>query len=749
MVLQQDQTDCGVACLLSVIRYYGGTNTLQHLRALSGTSPNGTSLLGLCSAAEQLGFDAAGCSSDMAALMAYPHPVILHVQPASGMQHYVVCFGTAKRKHRLCIVIGDPASGIVYLPPEELADIWSSRVCLTLEPGAGFQERNNFRKAGLAWFKDILRPDLPALALACLLGLVISIMGLALAIFSKKLIDDILPSKNLAILYAGLGWVIVLLLIKEMLTWVRQHLLIRQCREFNIRLTGFFFHRLLHLPGSFFNSRRTGEITARFMDASRIQRIISQVATHVVADLLIALGSLACIFIFSLKAGCICLVAVPLLLVFIQFRKDAVTEQQRRIMGGFASAESEMISALQNLVIIKNYNKQSRFFDRYNSIYVKYQEAIVSFGKMQTALSFIINSFCIVLLGAILAVVGHDVIRGRQTAGALMATVSLLSSFLPSLVNLVLTALPVREASVAFDRMFELLYLPVEQTGFEMTPVMIPKRSPGPEHVQPVQMQSANVQARQQQIRVLEEPFKSLQIRRLKFRFPGSRPLFRNIWLDLQKGEMTAIMGENGSGKSTLLHLLQRDYDPESGDININGTISLHDIPLAQWRRIIGVVPQQVRLFNGTVLENIAFEDAHINPRSVIACLEECGLSGFLDLLPQSYKTKVGEGGMILPGGLQQLVAIARAVYHRPQLLILDEATAGMDRAAERLVLSALNRLKKDMAILFVTHRLYVLKNFCEKMYILERGSISACGDHAALLESENFYSQYWKDIFP
>jgi ATP-binding cassette subfamily B protein len=161
----------------------------------------------------------------------------------------------------------------------------------------------------------------------------------------------------------------------------------------------------------------------------------------------------------------------------------------------------------------------------------------------------------------------------------------------------------------------------------------------------------------------------------------------------------------------------------------------------------VAVVPQQVHIFNGTVLENIGFEDAAQNPQAVVAFLHQYGFAAFVDSLPQSVMTLVGEEGINLSGGQKQMIAFARALYHQPQLLILDEATAAMDRESERFVLHLLKQLKTQMAIVIITHRLHVLKSFCDRIYLLDKGTITTAGSHAALLQSDNLYSRYWADL--
>jgi ATP-binding cassette subfamily B protein len=273
-------------------------------------------------------------------------------------------------------------------------------------------------------------------------------------------------------------------------------------------------------------------------------------------------------------------------------------------------------------------------------------------------------------------------------------------------------SIPMNEAKIAFDRMFEFTLIDPEGNGVESN-----------------------------------AHFESLEVRNLVFRFSGKKPLLRNISFKVQVGEIISLMGENGSGKSTIIQILQRNYAFEEGSIEINQSVLLEAISLYNWRESIAVVPQDIHIFSTTILENIAFDDAISKQNEVIAFLTEYGFIDFFNKIPQSYLTKVGDGGITLSGGQKQLIAIARALYCNPKLLILDEATASMDRESEQFVINLLKRIQAQMAIIFVTHRLHILKNLSTRIYIIESGEIDNFGTHDELMKTENLYSVYWKDL--
>ncbi len=711
--LQQDQQDCGVACLLSLLKYYGGTATLENLRRLSGTNITGTTMLGLYQAASQLGFTTEGCEADLDALITHGGPVILHVTLENNFEHYVVCFGTQLKNNEVQFIIGDPAKGILYLTKSELEKIWVSKSCLTLLPNEKFTKATVITNRKRQWIKALLIEDSSILGVSIGIGIGIAALGLAMAIFSQRLIDDILPKKDLFKLNMGIALLVILLFVREIFNALRQYFLMRQSKDFNIRIIDFFYQHLLQLPKPFFDTRKIGDLVARLNDTARIQRVISQIAGNVVIDLLITIITLGFLFSFSWQVGLISVCALPFYFLLIYSQRNNIATGQQAIMSSYAMSEANYISTLQGIEPVKDYNKQQLFAASNKMLYGNYQGKIFLLGKIQIKLSLIANCFGVFFLIGILLFNAYEVLNGHLKTGQLMAILGMCGSLLPSIANLALISIPVKEAKIAFDRMFEFTGIDAERED--------------------------------KGVEVLS--FQSLQIKGVAFRFPGRSRLLQNIFLEINKGEIIALMGENGCGKSTLSQMLQKYYLPEAGKIIINKTSDLAEISFQSWRNCVGIVPQQIHIFNGTVLENIAFDDVVKKPEAIVSFLQEYGFIEFIESLPQSYVTLIGEEGINLSGGQKQMIALARVLYHQPQLLILDESTAAMDRQSELFVLSLLKKLRSKMAIIFITHRLHILKSFCDNIYVLEKGVIAAQGNHHQLLESENLYSRYWKDM--
>jgi ATP-binding cassette subfamily B protein len=295
--------------------------------------------------------------------------------------------------------------------------------------------------------------------------------------------------------------------------------------------------------------------------------------------------------------------------------------------------------------------------------------------------------------------------------GELMAVLGVAGSLLPSVASLALITIPINEAKVAFNRMYEFASMDKEQKGT---------------------------------VEILD--FNSLEIKNLSFRFAGRSRLLKDINIKANKNECIAIVGESGSGKSTLGQILQKFYPFENGMIIVNNKTNLNELNTENWRNILGVVPQDVTIFGGNVITNIllGLEDSPLN---ITKFCQDYGFENFINSLPQSYATILGEEGINLSGGQKQVIALMRALYKKPQVLLLDEFTSAMDRKTEQFVLDLLNTLKSELTIIFISHRLHSLPKIADQIYVLENGIISNFGNHEKLIKSENFYSEFWTKL--
>jgi ATP-binding cassette subfamily B protein len=450
---QKDQSDCGVACLSSLIAYYGGYVPLETLREESGTGPTGTTMLGLFQAALKAGMKAKGFSADLDQLSSLGKPCLLHVIQEGRILHFVICYGYQNEN----FLIGDPAKGIVWMSSGQLDAIWSSRKLLLLEPGDAFVQRSRSTGLQRAWFLGLLRCDWNILATSAFLGVVISVLGLSVAIFTQKLVDDILPNgrtKNLAV---GIGVLSILLLMKVAMDYVRQNLLLAQGVGFNKRLIRWFYTSILALPKKYFDGRTVGDFVARLNDGIRIQNFISRVAGSIVIDAFVVLTSIIYVWFLGRTIGIVLLLSILLNVSVIAYFQRSIIVAQREIMVAYAANESNYIDTIQGIGAIKTAGRGSFFASMTQKIYEVSQTKQLDLGRIAIAYAAITDASGIIISLSLMGWMSLQVISGWLALGKMMAAMSVVFGFIPAVGRISVASIQVQEARIAFDRMYGLV----------------------------------------------------------------------------------------------------------------------------------------------------------------------------------------------------------------------------------------------------------------------------------------------------
>lgn len=708
-VLQQDQTDCGIASLLSIVHFYGGENLLERLRELSGTLITGTTMLGLYQCAELIGFDVKGVRINIDFLEAQTQPCILHVVIDGKMEHYVTYYGIKSREKaddEKIYIIGDPRTGVVELKEAAFNDIWQSKFALLLTPNTNFIKRENNFKSKWRWFQDVISPDINILIITILLGVFITVLGASTSVFYQKMIDDILPHAKTSKLITGIVLLSFILVSKSFLTFLRQHFILMQSKGFNERITGNFLNALYYLPKSFFDHRKTGDMTARLNDTQRIQKNIAYIVVTICIDVIIVMVSLTILFLYSVPVAVLNLCFIPVIIFTVISFIKPIKKQQKNMMVAYGATESNYVDNITGISAIKENNREDTFITMNKNVFSYFQEATITLGNVGNRFTLASELLGVFMLLGVILVSSYLVLNKQIKVGELVAILSMTASLLPSVHRLAQSNLQIQEAAVAFDRMYEFASIKPE---FEQR------------------------EEKQDALNLMQ-----LNVQHIAFGFPGRKLIMEDISFRVSKGEFIVLLGESGCGKSTILQLLQQFYCPERGDILINDQpISQFYIPA--WRNIIATVPQDIKLFNSSLAENIIMgKDSSV--KEVYEFCKEYGFDKYFKEFPQGYLTIIGEDGVNLSGGQKQLVAIARALFKKPQLLLLDEATSAMDKHTEQFILLLLHRLKEQMAVVMVTHRLNTVKN-ADRIYIVDNGQIVNEGTHASLMTSANLYS--------
>jgi ATP-binding cassette subfamily B protein len=477
-------------------------------------------------------------------------------------------------------------------------------------------------------------------------------------------------------------------------------------------ILGYYKH-LLQLPQRFFDTMRVGEIISRVNDAVKIRAFINDIALSMVVNIMIIGFSIAIMFLYYWKLALIMLCIVPIYLVVYWISNRINKKWQRKLMENSAELETQLVESINAAGTIKrfglegyaNLKTENHFIVLLKSIY----NSSIKGLHLGNSADFFTRLFTILILWA----GGYFVVQRELSPGELLSFYALIGYFTGPAASLISANKSIQDAMIAADRLFEIIDLEIERTD-ENKATLTP------------------------------ELIGDIQFHNVHFRYGTRAMVFEGLDLLIKKNHSTAIVGESGSGKSTLLSLLQNLYPLKEGNITIGG-LDINYISNKSLRKEIGVVPQQIDLFAGTVIENIAIGDYDPDIQRIIALSNLLGINEFIEKLPNNYYSIINEQGANLSGGQKQRIAIARALYRNPEILILDEATSSLDPVSEQKVQDALIWFKtQGKTIIIIAHRLTTIKN-CDEILVLKNGKLIEQGEHQNLIANNGHYASLWQ----
>lgn len=711
-VIQHDITDCGAACMASVCAHYGLLFPISRIRQYAFTDEKGTNVLGLIEAANKLGFSAKGVRAHYEALhKMVPKPAIAHVVLKNGLEHFVVIYKVTEKQ----VTYMDPADGRMHKKNSEaFCEEWSG-VLVMLEPEASFQKGNQ-KKSNFRQFISLLMPHKSMLLQALFGALVFSILGLSTSIYVGKITDYVLIDNNVNLLNLMGVIMIVILLVRTFIGSMKSILALKTGQRIDAALILGYYKHLLTLPQQFFDTMRVGEIISRVNDAVKIREFINNVSLELVVNVMILFFSFCVMCIYSWELALVTMCSIPLFLIIYWLFNQLNRKYQRGIMESAADLESQLVESINAISTMKrfgveeyaNLKTESRFVHLLRNTYRSIYGYILAEGSIQFVSTGI--TIAVLWIGSLL------VIKQELTPGSLIVFYSLIGYVLSPISSLITSNKDIQDALIAADRLFQIMDLEREEDGspkFELESDMMG----------------------------------DISFENVNFRYGSRKQVFESLNLKIAQGKTTAIIGGSGSGKTTLVSILQHIYPIESGRVRI-GSYDVAQISNESLRRRIGTVPQQIELFAGTIIENIALGELQPDIKRIVALVEQLGLSDFIEGLPKGYMTYVGEHGMSLSGGERQRIAIARALYKEPDILIFDEATSSLDSISERYVKETLTMLaKQGKTIIVIAHRLSTVKS-ADCIVVLENGIVTETGTHEELYKSNGLYSKLWNEQF-
>jgi ABC-type bacteriocin transporter len=705
-VKQRDITDCGAACLASVAAHHNLTLPVARIRQLAGTDKKGTNVLGIVEAAGKMGFLAKGVRGEWDSLFKIPKPAIAHVIVKEALQHYVVLIKTTKKY----IEIMDPADGDLHrIPHEKFKKQWSG-VLVLIAPGEKFTVGNEKISTPVRFWR-LIKPNRGILLQSLIGALVFSVLGLSMSIYVGKLVDYVLPGGNLNLLnLLGVAMVIIIIL-RLILSFFQTIFILKTGQKIDATLILGYYQHLLKLPQAFFDNMRTGEIISRIGDAVKIRVFVNDVSISLILNIFILIVSFFLMFTFFWKLALIMLIVAPLysLIYFISNRMNR--KVQRTVMERAADLEAQLVESLNSAGTIKrfgmedfsNLKTETRFVSLLEIIYKSGLNGV--FSSSSTSLISQLITILVLWVGA-----GYA-IGSRITPGELLSFYSVVGYFTGPVTSIIGFNRTLQDAKIAADRLFEIFDLEIEDESnkIELKPGMVD----------------------------------DIHFENVKFRYGTRVDVFDSLNLTIKKGDITAVVGESGSGKTTLISLLQNLYPLQAGHIRI-GRYDLRHLNNQSLRKVVSVVPQKIDLFAGNVVDNIAVGDFDPDMGRVIEVCDKLGMTKFIEQLPHGFNTYLGENGAALSGGQQQRIAIARAIYRNPEILILDEATSSLDSLAETFVQNTLRLLRDESkTVIFIAHRLSTI-NLAQRIIVLDKGAVVQDGTFVELSVINGPFRRMW-----
>ena len=706
IVKQRDITDCGAACLASVAAHYKLKLPVARIRQFAGTDKKGTNVLGLIEAAAKMGFLAKGVRGDWDSLFKIPKPAIAHVIVKEVLHHYVVLIKTTDKY----IEIMDPGDGALHkMAHDEFKKQWTG-VLVLIAPGEMFTIKNE-KVSTQTRFWNLIKPSRSILLQSLAGALVFSVLGLAMSVYVGKLVDNVLPGGNLSLLnLLGVAMVIIIVL-RLLLNFFQTIFVLKTGQKIDATLILGYYQHLLKLPQTFFDNMRTGEIISRIGDAVKIRVFVNEVSISFVLNIFILIVSFTLMFTFFWKLAMIMLLVVPLYSLIYYISDRLNRKVQRKVMEKAADLETQLVESLNSAGTIKrfgledfsNLKTETRFVSLLESIYKSGLNNIFSSGS--TSLVSQLITILVLWVGA-----GYA-IGSQITPGELLSFYSVVGYFTGPVTSLIGFNRTLQDARIASDRLFEIFDLEIED--------------------------EAN------KIEFKTEMAADIYFENVKFRYGTRVDVFDSLNLTIKKGDITAIVGESGSGKTTLISLLQNLYPLQAGHIRI-GRYDLRHLTNQSLRRIVSVVPQRIDLFSGNVVDNIAVGDYNPDMNRVIEVCDKLGMTKFIEQLPHGFNTYLGENGATLSGGQQQRIAIARALYRNPEILILDEATSSLDSLAETFVQNTLRLLREESkTVIVIAHRLSTI-NLAQRVIVLDKGLVVQDGTLPELSVIDGPFRRMW-----
>lgn len=473
---------------------------------------------------------------------------------------------------------------------------------------------------------------------------------------------------------------------------------------------------LQRLNLSYFETAKTGDLSYRLTeDIDKIGEVVNKVFHDFIPCVLQLIVVLGYTIYLNWQLTLSTLIVAPLMAIIIGWFGERMQQVSRRSQNQVSDLAALLTEVFSGVRLIQAFAAEEYTFNQFSQAAERNRKAKYTAEQLK-AVQFPVVGFLEAMSGLLLLVLGGwQISLGNLTGSEFISFVAGVWLLVDPISHITSNYNEFKQGEASVDRIFELLA------------------------IRPTVVEKLNAIA-------LPTVTGKVEYRHVSFAYKLNQPVLRDLSLLALPGERIALVGTSGAGKTTLVNLIPRFYDPQSGEVLIDG-VNIQDVQLKSLRRQIGIVPQETFLFSGTISENIAFGQAEFDLKTVQTAARVANAHQFITQFPDGYHTWVGERGVNLSGGQKQRLAIARAVLLNPRILILDEATSALDSTSEALVQEALERLMHNRTVFIIAHRLTTVRR-ADRILVLEQGQIVESGTHEELLALERRYARFYAQQF-
>ena len=719
---QHDAMDCGPTCLRMVAAHYGRVFSLEGLREKSLITREGVSMLGISEAAEQMGFRSTGVKVNFQELKTAPLPCIVHWNQV----HFVVVYDITEKQGKEKIYLADPAAGKIVYTKEEFCRCWLSTkdegsdvgVALLLEPSPDFyeQEDEKISRKGFSFLFSYLRPY-KKLVFQLFLGLLFgSLLQLILPFLTQSIVDFGISAQNIGYIYLVLIAQLVLTFSSSAVGFIRGWILLHLGTRINIALISDFLIKMMRLPMGYFDTKMVGDILQRINDHTRIQNYLTNSSLSILFSVFNLFIFSIVLFLYSFSIFAIFFVGSILYFGWVWLFMKRRAELDHKSFAQNSANQSNVIQLVTGMQEIKlnGCEQQKRWeWERIQAKLFRLRINGMALSQYQDSGAVLINQTKNIIITALVAKL---VIDGQMTLGMMMAVQYIIGQLNGPVDQLITFTRETQDARLSLERLSDVHDKEDEENKDEQ--------------------------------RIREIPaHKDINLQNVTFGYDATsigEPVIKGIQLNIPVGKQTAIVGTSGSGKTTLIKLLLGFYPLQKGDILL-GENNLKNYSIREWRKQCGVVMQDGFIFSDSIAKNIAPGVEIIDKERLLNAVITANIREFIESLPLSYNTKIGNEGHGLSQGQKQRILIARAVYKNPAFVFLDEATNALDTNNERVIMDNLQKFFKGRTSVVIAHRLSTVKN-ADQIVVLEKGEIVEKGTHQELTQKQGAYYRLVKN---